>query len=108
MDTTNRLEGPDCRGGVLQRSPAGEQKSQAVLEGVRGGLLVPATDAAWAFDDVFHAWWVEPGKILAGEYPGSPQSEHHEFKLMALVDVGIRTIIDLTRDVDGLAPYGRS
>jgi protein-tyrosine phosphatase len=49
---------------------------------------------------------VEPGRILAGEYPGSPDREHQEFKLTALADAGIDTIIDLTRDVEGLASYG--
>lgn len=62
----------------------------------------------WAFDEQFHAWWVEPGQILAGEYPGSPDSEHHEWKLTALADAGIETIIDLTRDTDGLRSYGKS
>lgn len=63
---------------------------------------------AWGFDEQFHAWWVEPGNILAGEYPGSPASGHHEFKLTALADAGIDTIIDLTRDMEGLESYGKS
>ncbi|MFM8434117.1 MAG: ADP-ribosylglycohydrolase family protein, partial [Planctomycetia bacterium] len=64
----------------------------------------------WAFDEQFHAWWVEPGNgtILAGEYPGSPDSEHHDWKLTALADAGIETIIDLTRDADRLRSYGKS
>lgn len=24
----------------------------------------------WEHDDAIHAWWVEPGRVLAGEYPG--------------------------------------
>lgn len=69
----------------------------------QGGMM------PWAFDDAFHAWWVEPGKILAGEYPGSPDSEQHEWKLTALADAGIETIIDLTRgSAEGLASYDRS
>ena len=27
----------------------------------------------WPHDDFVHAWWVEPGRILAGEYPGAPR-----------------------------------
>ena len=73
------------------------------LHGAGGGGVVP-----WVFDEAFHAWWVEPRQILAGEYPGSPDSEHHEWKLTALADAGIETIIDLTRDTEGLASYGRS
>jgi ADP-ribosyl-[dinitrogen reductase] hydrolase len=62
----------------------------------------------WSFDEQLHAWWVEPGKILAGEYPGCPDPVHREFKLAALADAGIETIIDLTRDDDGLAAYGET
>ena len=78
------------------------------IEALADGLHAAATGSGspWGFDEEFHAWWVEPGRILAGEYPGSPDSEHHEFKLTALADAGIDTIIDLTRDVEGLASYG--
>ena len=47
------------------------------LEAAIWATAALGADTAWAFDDVLHAWWVEPGKILAGEYPGSPESEHH-------------------------------
>jgi len=78
------------------------------IETLADGLHAAATGSGspWGFDEEFHAWWVEPGRILAGEYPGSPDREHHEFKLTALADAGIDTIIDLTRDVEGLASYG--
>jgi ADP-ribosyl-[dinitrogen reductase] hydrolase len=61
----------------------------------------------WGFDEQFHAWWIEPGNgnILAGEYPGSTADEHLEFKLNALADAGIDTIIDLTREVEGFRAY---
>ena len=54
----------------------------------------------WDFDKEFHAWWAKPGQILAGEYPGSPEPAHRDFKLSILADAGIETIIDLTRDDD--------
>lgn len=61
----------------------------------------------WPRDELLHAWWVEPGRILAGEYPGSPVDEAHELKLTALADAGIDTIIDLTEGShEGLRPYG--
>lgn len=59
----------------------------------------------WDFDKEFHAWWAKPGQILAGEYPGSPEPAHRDFKLSILADAGIETIIDLTRDDDHLSPY---
>jgi hypothetical protein len=29
----------------------------------------------WEHDEVLHAWWVEPGRLLAGEYPGAKTPE---------------------------------
>ena len=59
--------------------------------------------ARWAHDDEQHAWWVEPGQLLAGEYPidghGRPR------KLELLVDAGIRSFVDLTGPDDRLRPY---
>jgi protein-tyrosine phosphatase len=85
------------------------------IETLAEGLHVAATvdgtageASLWPFDEKFHAWWVERGRILAGEYPGSPHGDRDEFKLTSLADAGIDTIIDLTRDVDGLSPYGRA
>lgn len=78
------------------------------IESLADGLHAAATGVPgpWAHDDAFHAWWVEPGRILAGEYPGSPDAGDPGFKLAALADAGIETILDLTRADDGLAPYG--
>lgn len=77
------------------------------IESIADGLHAAATGTAgpWAFDRPFHAWWVEPGQILAGEYPGSPDDADRGFKLAALADAGIETIVDLTRPDDGLEPY---
>ena len=60
----------------------------------------------WPHDDFVHGYWVEPGKILAGEYPGTPNSvERARSKVNLLVDHGIRTFVDLTRPEDGMTPY---
>jgi ADP-ribosyl-[dinitrogen reductase] hydrolase len=58
----------------------------------------------WDHDDLCHAWWAAPG-VLAGEYPGDATEETARRKINLLVDRGVRTFIDLTRPVDGLAPY---
>ncbi len=62
-------------------------------------------DARWTHDGLFHAWWVEPGRLLAGEYPGHPDPRRATTKLNLLADAGIRTVIDLTTEHDGLDPY---
>ena len=34
------------------------------------------------------SWWIDPGKLLGGPYPGSPDPEDAARKLAALVDAG--------------------
>jgi protein-tyrosine phosphatase len=62
----------------------------------------------WAHDERLHAYWAEPGNILAGEYPwgvwsGDEDSEEHRVKLDLLADAGIETIIDLTSEDERLS-----
>ena len=61
--------------------------------------------ARWPHDAILHAWWVEPGRLLAGEYPGARTPEKTRQKVRLIVDAGIDTIIDLTTPGDGLEPY---
>jgi len=42
-------------------------------------------------------YWVEPDRLLAGEYPGDDVESAARAKLRALLDCGIRTFIDLTQ-----------
>jgi protein-tyrosine phosphatase len=49
-------------------------------------------------------YWVEEDVLLAGEYPGAIEEQDARGKLSALLDLGVRTFIDLT--VAGeLVPY---
>lgn len=59
----------------------------------------------WPHDDVLHAWWVEPNRLLAGEYPGATTPENAEAKIRLVLDAGIDTFIDLTTEADHLTPY---
>ena len=61
--------------------------------------------ARWEHEATLHAWWVEPGRVLAGEYPGHPDRRRAEAKIDLLVDAGVRTFVDLTTEHDGLEPY---
>ena len=61
--------------------------------------------ARWSHDALLHAWWVVPGRLLAGEYPGARTAEEAAKKLQVLIDAGIDTIVDLTRPEDHLEPY---
>ncbi len=63
-------------------------------------------EVPWPYDASLHAWWVEPGEVLAGEYPAAKNElRRSSDKLNLLVDAGIRTFIDLTTPGDSLDPY---
>ncbi|MEY2449632.1 MAG: ADP-ribosyl-[dinitrogen reductase] hydrolase [Acidimicrobiaceae bacterium] len=67
----------------------------------------PPSGQRWLDQDpLVHAWWVEPGRLLAGEYPGNEREDKASLKLNVLVDAGIRTFVDLTTPEDRLLPYG--
>lgn len=48
---------------------------------------------------------IEPGTLFGGEYPGDRKPEIAFARLFSLVEIGVRTFIDLTAKADGLAPY---
>jgi len=51
-------------------------------------------------------YWVCPGLLLAGEYPGALTDEEARRKLRALLDAGIRRFVDLTEEGEYyLRPY---
>jgi hypothetical protein len=57
------------------------------------------------------SYWVVPGKLLAGCYPGSKDPEEASQKLHGLLDCGIRCVVNLMEghetdhDGDGFANY---
>ncbi|MXY60098.1 MAG: hypothetical protein F4Y96_06510 [Chloroflexi bacterium] len=50
-----------------------------------------------------NCYWVEPGKLLAGEYPREPDHAPSLTKLRALRDAGVSAFIDLTEKVEAQA-----
>lgn len=51
-----------------------------------------------------NTYWVIPGQLLAGEYPGAQQSRTANTRLQKFLAAGINTFVDLTA-VGELAPY---
>jgi hypothetical protein len=51
---------------------------------------------SWPHDQILHAWWVQPGRLLAGEYPGSIDAVKSASKRAVLLDAGIDSFVDLT------------
>jgi len=52
-----------------------------------------------------NCYWVEPGRFLAGEYPGDGSSDRALERLQAYLDLGVDCFVDLTTEADGLEPY---
>ena len=42
-------------------------------------------------------YWVQPGHLLAGEYPGSPDDDEMAERIARIVAAGIDSFIDLMR-----------
>lgn len=55
-----------------------------------------SNNPSWGDDNLVHAWWVVPGRLLAGEYPGAKTAEKAARKIQALLDAGITSFVDLT------------
>ena len=53
---------------------------------------------------ISESYWVEPGRLLAGENPGSYHEEQARKRIDALVKAGFNTFIDLT-EPNELLPY---
>lgn len=53
------------------------------------------------------SYWVEPDRLLAGEYPARYDEETTRQRLDALIQAGFNTFIDLTRDNETI-PYLRT
>lgn len=53
-----------------------------------------------------NAYWIEPGRLLAGEYPGAASEEGTRARIRRLLDAGIDCFIDLTQPGE-LEPYDR-
>jgi hypothetical protein len=51
-----------------------------------------------------NTYWVVPGRVLAGEYPGAPDDTLARARLARLHEAGIDSFVDLTEDGE-LPPY---
>lgn len=55
---------------------------------------------------IAESYWVQPGRFLAGEYPGHFDSERARRRLDAFLEAGFDTFIDLTRQGE-MNPYAK-
>ena len=54
-----------------------------------------------------NCYWVSPGSLLAGEYPRTLDETTARQKIDALIGAGVRALIDLTEEAEGLRPYAQ-
>lgn len=54
---------------------------------------------------ISESYWVEPGRLLAGEYPGNGPRTLLRERIGAFLDAGVTTFFDLTEADSGLIPY---
>ena len=52
-----------------------------------------------------NSYWVKPGQLAAGEYPGDLDHDNAVVKVQALMEAGIDHFIDLTHSADMMKPY---
>ena len=82
------------------------------MNSLRASQLPPASEAG-AYEAAGDAlarphdncYWLLPGQVLAGEYPGAADAARRDRRLAALLDAGVRCLIDLTELHEGLPPY---
>ncbi|MGH9752178.1 MAG: protein-tyrosine phosphatase family protein [Blastocatellia bacterium] len=51
------------------------------------------------------SYWLVPGRLLAGEYPGAKTKNDARRKLRSFLDAGVDFFLDLTEEEEGLEPY---
>jgi hypothetical protein len=51
------------------------------------------------------SYWLVPGRLLAGEYPGAKTKSEARRKLRSFLDAGVDFFLDLTDEGEGLEPY---
>ncbi len=47
---------------------------------------------------IANSYWVEPGRLLAGEHPSAPSVENRKTRIAAFLDAGITCFVDLTEE----------
>lgn len=67
-----------------------------------GKLYGPAVQPARPHNNCY---WIRPGRLLAGEYPGHQVNATARQKINKILDTGITVFIDLTGPGDSLRPY---
>ena len=60
--------------------------------------LAPKLASATSIPPTTSSYWVVPGLLLAGAYPGHPDTDERERKVRTLVDAGMRMFVNLMEE----------
>ena len=114
------LDRPGLIGVTVESVPSGtlalyHQASEGPRQWVMNGQVrVEYLRSAMGTLQIMHkkpyqdCYWVEPGRFLAGQYPGAKGKDEARRKLVALLECGITDFIDLTEESEhGLQSYDR-
>lgn len=93
-------------------SPATQERMDVTVERAYELLVRAAREMrghTWRLEDsppvpLARSYWVEPGRLLAGFYPGDLDPEAAQTKVRALLAAGVSVFLDLTEDGE-LLPY---
>lgn len=71
-------------------------------------LLPFGPGGRWNMTDwkpISESYWVEPGRLLAGEHPGHWDESVVRRRIVGLLDAGVRLFVDLSARGDAVHPY---
>ena len=85
----------------LDRIISWTPESASAAAGLTGNFGHEKSRALTARRQPFRAWWVEPNRLLAGDYPGALTADKAAAEVRLLLDADIDSI-DLTTEHDGL------
>ncbi len=75
------------------------------VDGVTGRFMAISKDKKMSNTPINDSYWLVPGRLLAGEYPGAKTKDEARRKLRAFLDAGVDFFLDLTEESEGLEPY---
>lgn len=65
-----------------------------------------ADDGGVGLPNALYCYWMDEGRLLAGEYPGHPSDDERvREKVGALLTAGVTLFVYLTHIRDGMRPY---
>jgi protein-tyrosine phosphatase len=70
-----------------------------------GQILAISRIKKMSITPINDSYWLVPGRLLAGEYPGARTKDEARRKLQSFLDAKVDFFLDLTEEKEGLEPY---